>query len=165
MPWSKPTESAESIPSHRSRRSRRSRRSDERGNAMVEFTWLGILLLVPLVWIMLAVFDVQRGAYSVSAAARAGARAYTLADSDADGLARAHRAIDLAMTDQGLKPSDATVHISCTTNPCHSPGGVVTVRVHSQVALPWMPAILGRAPSFALDSSQSMPVGEFRDLG
>jgi len=47
----------------------------ERGTALVEFTWLGVLLLVPLVYVMLSVFEVQRGAYAVSAASRSAARA------------------------------------------------------------------------------------------
>ena len=33
---------------------------DERGSALVELTWLGVLLLVPLLWIVLSVFEVQR---------------------------------------------------------------------------------------------------------
>ena len=42
---------------------------DESGSALVEVVWLGILLMVPLVYVMLSVFDVQRGAFGVSAAA------------------------------------------------------------------------------------------------
>ena len=40
------------------------RRRDERGSALVELTWLGLLLLVPLLWIVLSVFEVQRGAFA-----------------------------------------------------------------------------------------------------
>ena len=57
----------------------------ERGTALVEVTWLSILLLVPLVYIVLAVFDVQRSAFAVNAATRAAGRAYTLAPSEAEG--------------------------------------------------------------------------------
>ena len=32
---------------------------DQRGSALVEFTWLAILLMVPLLYIVLAVFEVQ----------------------------------------------------------------------------------------------------------
>src|SRR5690606_27853356 len=39
-------------------------REDESGTALIEFTWLGLLLLVPLVYIMLSVFDAQRGAFA-----------------------------------------------------------------------------------------------------
>ena len=42
----------------------RRRRRGERGSALVELTWLGILLLVPLIWIVLSVFEVQRGAFA-----------------------------------------------------------------------------------------------------
>ena len=41
--------------------------------------WLDLLLLVPLLWIVLSVFEVQRGAFAVSGAARAAGRAYALA--------------------------------------------------------------------------------------
>ena len=62
------------------------------GSALVELTWLGILLLVPLLWIVLSVFEVQRGAFATSAAARAAGRAYALAPTDAEGRAQAEAA-------------------------------------------------------------------------
>ena len=61
------------------------RRRDERGSALVELTWLGILLIVPMLWIVMSVFEVQRGAFGVSAAARAAGRAFALAPDDARG--------------------------------------------------------------------------------
>ena len=33
---------------------------DERGSALVEVTWLSLLLLIPLLYVVLAVFEVQR---------------------------------------------------------------------------------------------------------
>ncbi len=39
------------------------RRRTESGSALVEVVWLGILLLLPMVWIVLSVFEVQRGAF------------------------------------------------------------------------------------------------------
>ena len=65
------------------------RSRDERGSALVELVWLGILLLVPLVWFVLSVFEVQRGAFATTAAARAAGRAFALAPDDATGRARA----------------------------------------------------------------------------
>ena len=66
-------------------------RREEEGNAIVEFCWLAILLLIPLLWIVLSVFEVQRGAFATSSAARAAARAYVLAPDDASGqIGRAH---------------------------------------------------------------------------
>ena len=63
-------------------------RQDERGSALVELTWLGVLLLIPMLWIVLSVFQVQQGAFGVSGAARAAGRAYALAPTDALGKAR-----------------------------------------------------------------------------
>ena len=64
---------------------RQAMKRDERGSALVELTWLGMLLLVPMLWIVLSVFEVQRGAFGVSSAARAAGRAYALAPDDALG--------------------------------------------------------------------------------
>ena len=144
---------------------RRPRRRDESGTALVEFVWLAILLLVPLVWIVLSVFEVQRGAFAVTSAARAAGRAYSLADTDAMGEARARAAIRQALDDQGGEGREFRVEISCGTADCHTPGAVVTVRVWTRVDLPLMPEILGGgAPSFALDSTHTVPIGQFRDL-
>ena len=60
-------------------------RRDERGSAIVELVWLGILLLVPLLWIVVALFEVQGGAFAVSSAARSAGRAFALAPDDATG--------------------------------------------------------------------------------
>lgn len=37
-------------------------RRTEEGSALVELTWLAILLLIPVIWIVMSVFEVQRGA-------------------------------------------------------------------------------------------------------
>ena len=46
------------------------RARDEQGTAVIEFVWLAILLLVPLLYVVLTVFETQRAAYAASAAAR-----------------------------------------------------------------------------------------------
>ena len=43
----------------------------ESGTVLVEVTWLAILLLVPLLYVVLSVFEVQRAAFAATAAARA----------------------------------------------------------------------------------------------
>lgn len=144
------------------------RRRGEEGSALVELVWLGILLLIPLVWIVVSVFEVQRGAFAVSGAARSAARAYALAPDDAQGKARAEAAARLVLRDQGL-PADVPVDISvrCTPYPrdCHSGTSVITVVVASRVDLPLMPDFLGGdAPSFALDASHTVPIGQFQEV-
>jgi Flp pilus assembly protein TadG len=144
------------------------RRRDERGSALVEVVWLGILLLVPMLWIVVSVFEVQRGAFGVSGAARAAGRAYALAPSDAAGRQRAEAAARQALADQGLGDAPLDVRISCTPYPadCHAGTSVITVVVRSRVDLSLLPDVLGGgAPSFALDASHTVPIGQFEEVG
>ncbi len=146
---------------------RRRTAKDERGSALVELSWLGILLLVPMLWIVVSVFEVQRGAFAVSGAARAAGRAYALAPDDAQGRARAQAAARQALADQGVHGVPLDVRITCTPYPddCHSGTSVITVVVSSRVDLPLMPDILGGgAPSFALDSTHTVPIGQFQEV-
>ena len=145
-------------------RTRRGR--DQRGTALVEVTWLSILLLVPLVYVVLAVFEVQRSAFAVDAATRAAGRAYTLAPSEGEGTARARAAAAVALHDQGLDPRAGQLVLTCEPVPrdCLSPGSGVRVRMALPVALPLMPAALGgNTPSVRVEAEQSVPYGTFRE--
>jgi hypothetical protein len=144
----------------------RSRRPGQRGSALVELCWLGVLLVVPVLWIVMSVFEVQRGAFGVAAAARAGARAYALAPDDATGVARAREAARIALADQGVHVVPL-VEVTCTPDPadCHRGISIITVSVHSRVVLPLMPAVLGgNRPTFALDATQTVPIGQFHEV-
>lgn len=143
------------------------RRRGEDGSALVELCWLGILLLVPLLWIVISVVEVQRGAFAVSGAARAAGRAYALAPTDAEGYHRAQAAARQALDDQGVHGVPLTVRISCTPYPhdCHAGTSVITVVVASRVDLPLLPRFLGGgAPSFALDATHTVPIGQFQEI-
>jgi Flp pilus assembly protein TadG len=119
----------------------RRRTRTERGSAIVEFHFLGILLLVPLVYIMIAVLDVQRTAYGVTQAAREAGRLY-VATGD-EGAARAAAAVSLR--DQDVDPSAVRLTFTCSLEPCHQPGAEVTVTVESTVPLPLIPDVLASA--------------------
>jgi hypothetical protein len=138
----------------------------EHGSALVELTWLGVLLLIPMLWIVLSVSDVQRGALGVSGAARAAGRAYALAPTDALGQARAEQAARQALADQHVS-GPVTVTVTCTPYPhdCHQGTSVITVRVATRVDLPLLPAVLGgEAPSFALDAEHTVPIGQYQEV-
>jgi hypothetical protein len=145
----------------------RLRSTTEEGSALVELSWLGILLVLPVLWIVMSVFEVQRGAFGVSGAARAAARAYALAPDDATGMARAREVARVALADQGLRSGPLDVQVSCRPFPqdCHQGTSVITVSIHSRVDLPMMPQALGgNKPSFALDATQTVPIGRFREV-
>jgi Flp pilus assembly protein TadG len=144
----------------------RDRRRDERGSALVEVTWLAVLLLVPLVYVVLAVFDVQRAAFGVDAATRSAGRAFTLAPDQADAQARAMAAAQVAMQDQGLALDDGGLAVTCRPDPgdCLSPGSVVQVRLVYQVRLPLVPdALGGGAPTIRVEGEHTVPYGTFRE--
>ena len=140
------------------------KRRDERGSALVEFSWLAIILIVPLVWVVISVFEVQQGAFATSAAARAAGRAYALAPDDATGAARATAAAEQVLADQGTPGQRAKVSVRCDApgDSCHVGTSVITVRVDSGVDLPFFPAILGTgAASFSLDATHTVPIGQY----
>jgi hypothetical protein len=113
----------------------------EEGNAVVEFVWLSVLLMIPLVYIVLSALSVQRAAFAVTEAAREGARAYATAGSDAEGERRAEQAIALAMSDQGISWSPAGRVVEC--GDCtYLPGSAFVVRLHARVTLPFVPSWL-----------------------
>jgi hypothetical protein len=142
----------------------RGRRS-QRGSALVEVSWLAILLLVPLVYLVLAVFEVQRAAFATSAAARTAGRAFVMAPSPVEGHARAREASSITFADQGLAGSEAALVLECRpAGRCLTPGSVVHVRVSYQVPLPFMPTALGeQAPSIRVSAQHTVPYGTFRE--
>ena len=139
----------------------------EDGAAIVELVWLGILLLVPLLWIVLSVSEVQQGAFGVTAAARSAGRAYALAPDDAAGQRAAEEVARRALADQGLGDAPLRVTVTCTPYPhdCHNGTSVITVRVSSAVELPLLPdALGGGAPRFALDAAHTVPIGRYQEV-
>jgi hypothetical protein len=142
------------------------RRGDESGSALVEAVWLSVLLLVPLVYVLLAVFDVQRASYGVSGAARAAARAYSLAPDEASAPARARAAASVALRDQGIDPGYVQLSVRCRPAPdnCLSPGSLISVELTEQVRLPLAPSALGGgAPSFRVEASHTVSYGTYRE--
>ena len=144
----------------------RERSGDERGSALVELVWLTVLLLVPLVYVLLAVFDVQRASYGVSGAARAAARAYSLAPDEGSAPARARAAAAVALRDQRIPAEDVALAVSCRPSPgnCLAPGSSISVDLRYQVPLPLAPQALGGGrPSVRVEASHTVVYGTYRE--
>lgn len=131
----------------------------EGGNAIVEFVYLAMLLLVPLVYILITVFRVQAGSYAVSSAAREAGRVYATAQ-DLDGAGdRAFAAASIVMADSGLPLDRRQLTITCSTDPCLTPGSQVNVVMTYNVALPLVPRIFtDRAPASVRVTSRHLEV-------
>jgi hypothetical protein len=134
----------------------------ERGSALVEVFFLGILMLLPIVYLMLSAFAVQRAAYGVTQAAREAGRIFTVTGD----AGRATAAARLAMADQGVAPATAAVAICPGDAGCFRPGGDVEVVVSTTVPLPFVPSFLAGAVNAAIPVSGRHvgTVDEFRQL-
>ena len=84
------------------------------GNAIVEFVYLAVLLMVPLVYVLLTVFRVQAASYAVSSAAREAGRVYATADDLDTAGPRAFAAANLVMGDSDMSLRPDQVEISCS---------------------------------------------------
>lgn len=114
------------------------RKHGDNGSAIVEFVWLAVLLLVPLLYVVLTAVTVQRAAFGVTAAAREAARAYATAGSDTNGEQRAEAAAELAMSDQGVSWAPTTRVVAC--GECtYAAGSSFDVDLRARVPLPFVP--------------------------
>ncbi len=127
----------------------RARRPGDDGSAIIEFVFVAVIVMVPLVYLIAAVAAVQRNQLAVTQAARDAGRAYATSDTSAAATARVRAAVRLALTDQGL-PDDAAVRFvavgrSCTATaiePHLAAGAEFTVCVTRRAELPAIPAVL-----------------------
>jgi hypothetical protein len=108
----------------------------ERGSAVIEFVFLTIVVLVPLIYLVLTVARVQAGTYAVAQAAREAGRAYVTAESGDDAAGRARAAADIAFADFGFT---GRLELGCDGSPCLRPEGRVTTRATVAVPLPLVP--------------------------
>ena len=146
------------------RRSRRStdtrlsaagrRWADERGSASLEFITVGLLLLLPVVYLVLTLAALQGASLAVEGATRQAARVFVQSGSLADAQAAAQTAIEVTLADYGLDADAAEVQISCRPSPadCLRRQGFVTVTVSTTVPLPLVPPVL------QLDLPSGIPV-------
>lgn len=133
----------------------------EDGNAMVEFTYLAVLLMVPLIYLLTTAFQVQRAAFGVTEAARQAGRAYTTADSAAAGRARAQAAAELALRDQGIALSEP---LALLDPGGLAPGATVRVTVLHRVELPLIGGLFAGAvpPNIPVRATSVQVVDRFR---
>lgn len=136
----------------------------ESGTALIEFCWLAIVLLLPIVYIMIAVFDVQRASYGVSAASQAAAQSFVGAPDERTAYARAQATVALTLDDHSLSETDVTIECLPSSTSCLEPGSTVRVTVTVEQPLPVTPRILGdQLASVTVDSTHTEPYGSYRE--
>lgn len=144
---------------------RPSRLSGDSGNASLEFITAGMILLVPLVYLVLTLSALQAGAFAVEGAARQAARVYVQAETESEAIASSARAIEFSLGDYGLDVANATVVVDCRPVPgsCLTRSGTVAVTVRLLVALPLVPSALNlsKTASVPLQATATQQVSRF----
>jgi hypothetical protein len=140
----------------------------DEGSASLEFITAGVLLLVPMVYLIVALASVQAGALAVEGAARQAARVFVQAHDETSGRAQANTAVEFALDDFGVDDSGATVSVACShPSTCLTRRGYVTVTVTASVPLPLAPPALTVATPLAvpLTATSTEQVSRFWGAG
>ena len=96
------------------------RDGDDDGSAILEFVFVAVLVLVPLVYLIVAVAVVQRSRLATTDAARDVGRAVATADGPADATGRAEAALRIALAAQNLRPDEVELRYVAAGDDCQS---------------------------------------------
>jgi Flp pilus assembly protein TadG len=134
---------------------------NEQGSAVVEFTFLALLLMVPLVYFVITVGQIQGGSFAVVGAADQAAKVYVAQADAATAQAAAEQAVALALSDFGHEASQARMTTACNPADCQAAGTTVTVTVSLSVPLPFVPFAQGLSAT-DVEASSTQLVGRYR---
>ncbi|WP_431807568.1 TadE family protein [Microbacterium paraoxydans] len=127
---------------------------DDRGSSSLEFITAGVIMLVPVLYLVIVLGVIQEQTLGVEAAARHAARLIATAPSAEEAAARGDAVLSSIASQYGI--DEDTVNLTVTCRPhgvsCPSAGATVVVTVDTTARLPFVPAVLG------LDRAASVPV-------
>jgi Flp pilus assembly protein TadG len=115
----------------------------ERGSAALEFILVGLLLLVPMVYLIVALGLIQEQSLGAEAAARHVARAMSTATGADEARQRADRVLASVAEQYGIDDIDVAVACAPAAAACPSAGTTLAVTVSTRVTLPLVPPVLG----------------------
>lgn len=119
--------------------------TDDTGSAALEFILVGLLLLVPLVYLIVALGVIQSQSLGAEAATRHIARAITTSAGAEDAERRAALVLASVAEEYGMDPAAIDLGISCRPagTECPEAGATMIVTLRTNVALPLVPPVLG----------------------
>lgn len=137
----------------------------ERGSAALEFILMALVLLVPLVYLVVALGLIQGQSLGAEAGARHVARAVSTAVGEDDARARADRVLAAVVDEYGMDAASVDLSMTCAPAPsaCPEPGATLVVTLRTRVALPLVPPVLGldRLASIPVEASAAQRVSRF----
>ena len=147
------------------RRVRQVRAGREDGRAIVEFVFLGVLVFVPIVYLIVTLGLIQRASFAAATAVREAGRVFVTSSSDAQARERAGIASRLAFEDYGVP--GGTLAVACDGSPCLRPEGRVRTTTRVIVNLPLVPDFLGSVipASVPIEATHEVTVDRFRAGG
>ncbi|TGD09711.1 hypothetical protein EB836_14180 [Brevibacterium sp. S111] len=108
----------------------------------MEFIFASVVLLIPVIYLMLTLSQLQAASYATTSTAMSASR---IAARDANpSEARAQEVAKMHFADFGLRDAPTSITYSCT-GPCGQAGSLVTARVETKVILPGFPLLFGSA--------------------
>ena len=139
------------------------------GSAALEFITVGVILLVPLAYLVITLGAVQESLLGVEAAARHTARVIGQADDVDSAAANSDAVLASVLEEYGIDQGSVDVSMSCTpaVAACPSAGATVIVTVTTRVSLPFVPPIFGldRAASIPLEAAAAQKVSRLWGTG
>jgi hypothetical protein len=133
----------------------------EQGSAVVEFVFLALLLMVPLVYFVITVGQIQGGSFAVVGAADQAAKVYVAQPDASRAQSAAEQAVALALSDFGLEAERASLVTTCNPSDCQAAGTTVTVTVSLTIPLPFVPFADGLTAT-QVEASSTQIVGRYR---
>lgn len=128
--------------------------NDDEGSAALEFITVGVILLVPLAYLVITLGAIQESLLGVEAAARHTARVIGQSGDVDSAAANSDAVLASVIEEYGMDAASVEVSMSCTPAGaiCPSAGATVIVTVSTHVSLPFVP------PIFGLDQAASIPL-------
>jgi Flp pilus assembly protein TadG len=143
--------------------------ADDEGNAVLEFIVLTAFLMIPLVYIIIAVLQVQGSAYGVTEATREAGRAYVSAKTSADAFPQACAAATVALRNEVASDFDCAsqLRVSCVSptgcSVALTPGETIRVEIDLNVGLQFLPtSVFGQPLTVRLHAAHDEVVDQYR---
>lgn len=153
MPWT-PHDGAEALAN------RQPSPDPDEGSALVEFSVLSVILLVPIVIFVAVLAQAQAASFAAVAAAQQGSQVIANVPAEELNLASVEAAARLPAADQGLSADEVEIRINCSDGACQESGAVATVTAVTTVELPRIP-LLGTFRVVQMEHSSTVVVGRY----
>lgn len=132
------------------------------GSAALEFITVGVILLVPLAYLVITLGVIQETLLGAEAAARHTARVIGQAENVTAAAENGEAVLASVIDEYGMDAESVDVSITCTPvgRECPSAGATVIVTVSARVSLPFVPEIFGldRATQVPLEAAAAQKV-------